>query len=58
MIDHARSCPALRRLPAVGAGIWLVRSRAEEAATPVRLFLFHVVPGLLDAPGKEIVRHG
>jgi hypothetical protein len=58
MTDHARPCPALRRLPALGAGIWLVRSRAREAATPHRLVLFHVVPGLLDAPGKEIVRHG
>jgi hypothetical protein len=58
MIDHARSCPALRRLPALGAGIWLVRSRAREAPTSHRLVLFHVVPGLLDAPGKEIVRHG
>lgn len=57
-MTHARACPALRRLPALGAGIWLVRSHAGEAITPVRLVLFHVVPGLLDAPGKEIVRHG
>jgi len=58
MNGHARSGSAVRRLPAFGAGIRLVRSRAGEATTPVRLVLFHVVPGLLDAPGKEIVRHG
>ena len=58
MIDHARSRPALRRLPAVGAWVRLVRPAAGQTAPSHCLVLFHVVPGLLDAPGKEIVRHG
>lgn len=57
-MTHARPGSALRRLSAVGAGIWLVRSRAGQATPSLRLVLFHVVPGLLDAPGQEIVRHG
>lgn len=58
MTRHARTGSALRRLPAVGTGFRLVRSHTREAATPISLILFHVVPGLLDAPGKELIRHG
>lgn len=58
MTGHARTGSALRRLQAFSARIWLVRSPAREAPTSRRLVLFHVVPGLLDAPGKKIVRHG
>ncbi len=58
MTGHARPRPTLRRLLAPGAWLWLVRPGAGEEAAALGLLLLHALPGLLDALGTELARHG
>lgn len=58
MTGRARSCSALRRLLAPGTWLWLVRPGAGEEAATLCLLLLHALPGLLDALGPELARHG
>ena len=54
----AATLRALRRLPATGAWLWLVRAGTCEPAASICVVLFHHVSGLLLATGPEVFRHG
>lgn len=54
----ARATLALRRLPAAGARLWLVRPDTLEATAALSLLLLHHLPGALVALGAEFQRHG
>lgn len=59
--DHAvgtRTARALRRLPAAGARLRLVRPDLLEAAAAFCVVLLHHLPGVVDAVGKALHRHG
>lgn len=58
MSSDARALSTLRRLPAPGAWLWLVRPSAGEEAAALCVLLLHALPGLLDALGAGISRHG
>ena len=49
---------ALCCLPATQPWLWLVRSGAVEAAPPIGLVLFDVLPRFLDAFGAGAFGHG
>ena len=49
---------ALRGLPATSGWLWLVRSLANEQATPVGVVLLHHLSALLLVLVPEVVRHG
>lgn len=49
---------ALCGLPATGTWVWLVRSGALEAASPISVVLLDALPGLLVTFGTEVFRHG
>ncbi len=59
--DHAprtRAALALRRLPAAGARLRLVRPDIAEAVAALGLLLLHHLPGLVGALGAAVHRHG
>lgn len=57
-VPRARASLALRRVPAAGARLWLVRPDLGEAAAALGLLLLHHLPGLVGALGAAVYRHG
>ena len=58
MTGDARSRSTLRRLPAILARLWLVRSNRHEARAPDCLVLLDALPIPVDPFGAEVARHG
>ena len=58
MTGDARSRSTLRRLPAILAQLWLVRSNRHEARAPDCLVLFNELPIPVEPVGAEVARHG
>ena len=54
----AAALRALRRLPAIGAWLWLERAGTCEPAASLCVVLLYYLSGLLLAAGPEVLRHG
>ena len=58
MTGDARSRSTLRRLPAILARLWLVRSNRQQARAPDCLLLLKELPIPVDPFGAEVARYG
>ena len=58
MTGDARSRSTLRRLPAILARLWLVRSNRQQARAPDCLVLLNELPIPVVPFGAEVARHG
>ena len=58
MSGDAHSRSTLRRLSAILARLWLVRSNRHEPSAPGRLVLLDALPIPVDPFGAEVARHG
>ena len=55
---RTRAPLALRRLSSASVLLWLVRPDLGQAATPLGFVLLHHLPGVVDALGAAVHRHG
>ena len=58
MTGDARSRSTLRRLPAILARLWLVRSNRHDVRAPDCLLLLKELPIPVEPFGAEVARHG
>lgn len=58
MTGDARSRSTLRRLPAILARLWLVRSNRHQPRAPDCLLLLKELPIPVEPFGTEVARHG